>query len=86
MTTRRAFSVTSLDRFDYMVHDMGRAITFYRDVLGLEPLVGFDENGAEFELPDGAVFGCGVAERSSRFSRAMAQCSASTTSRRRSPV
>jgi predicted enzyme related to lactoylglutathione lyase len=51
------FSVTGIDRSDYMVNDMLRAIAFYRDVLGLEPLEGAGEEGAEFELPDGAIFG-----------------------------
>jgi predicted enzyme related to lactoylglutathione lyase len=51
------FSVTALDRTDYMAKEVLRAIAFYRDVLGLEPLDGSGEKGAEFELPDGAVFG-----------------------------
>lgn len=47
----------ALDRTDYMATDVPRAIAFYRDVLGLEPLPGSNEQGAEFELPDGAIFG-----------------------------
>jgi predicted enzyme related to lactoylglutathione lyase len=53
----RGFVVTGIDRSDYMVEDLHRAVEFYRTVLGLEPL-SFDEaKGAEFELPDGAIFG-----------------------------
>lgn len=41
-----------------MVHDLRRAIGFYRDILGLQLLNCDDaQGGAEFELPDGAIFG-----------------------------
>jgi predicted enzyme related to lactoylglutathione lyase len=41
-----------------MVKDAARAIAWYRDVLGIEPLVVYPDNrGAEYELPDGTTFG-----------------------------
>jgi len=41
-----------------MVKDAPRAITFYRDVFGLEPVLLYpDDRGAEYELPDGSTFG-----------------------------
>lgn len=49
--------VTGIDRSDYMVEDLDRALAFYRDVLGLEPASADAEKGAEFELADGSVFG-----------------------------
>ena len=53
-----AVQITGIDLSGYMVKDATRAITFYRDVLGLEPLTVYPDNrGAEYELPDGTVFG-----------------------------
>jgi predicted enzyme related to lactoylglutathione lyase len=47
-----------MDLSGYMVEDAARAIAFYRDVLGLEPVLVYPENrGAEYELPDGSTFG-----------------------------
>lgn len=41
-----------------MVKDAARAIGFYRDVLGLEPVRVYPENkGAEYQLADGTTFG-----------------------------
>jgi len=52
------FKVTGLDLSGYMVKDAPRAIGFYRDVLGLEPVFVYPEDrGAEYELPDGTTFG-----------------------------
>jgi predicted enzyme related to lactoylglutathione lyase len=54
----RSFTVTGMDLSGYMVKDAARAIAFYRDVLGLEPVMVYPENkGAEYELPDGSIFG-----------------------------
>ncbi len=56
--SRRAYRITGLDLSGYMVKDASRAITFYRDVLGLEPARVYPENrGAEYEFPDGTTFG-----------------------------
>ena len=53
-----AFRITGIDLSGYMVKDAPRAIAFYRDVLGLEPVLIYpDDRGAEFELPDGTTFG-----------------------------
>jgi predicted enzyme related to lactoylglutathione lyase len=55
---QQTFKVTGMDLSGYMVKDAARAIAFYRDALGLEPLVVYPENrGAEYELPDGTTFG-----------------------------
>jgi predicted enzyme related to lactoylglutathione lyase len=54
----RAFKVAGIDLSGYMVKDAPRAIAFYRDVLGLEPVIVYSEGrGAEYELPDGTTFG-----------------------------
>jgi predicted enzyme related to lactoylglutathione lyase len=54
----RSFNITGMDLSGYMVKDAPRAIEFYREVLGLEPVMIYRENGgAEYELPDGATFG-----------------------------
>jgi uncharacterized protein YndB with AHSA1/START domain/predicted enzyme related to lactoylglutathione lyase len=54
----RAFRITGIDLSGFMVKDTARAIAFYRDVLGLEPVMLYPENrGAEYELPDGSTFG-----------------------------
>ena len=56
--SNHAFTVTGTDLTGYMVKDAGRAIAFYRDVLGLQPTTTYPENrGAEFELSDGTTFG-----------------------------
>jgi predicted enzyme related to lactoylglutathione lyase len=50
--------ITGMDMSGYMVKDAPRAIAFYRDVLGLEPVRTYPENrGAEYDLPDGSTFG-----------------------------
>ena len=52
------FKVTGMDLSGYMVKDAPRAIAFYRDVLGLEPILVYPEDrGAEYELSDGSTFG-----------------------------
>ena len=52
------FRVTGLDLSGYMVRDARRAIAFYRDVLGIEPVELYPEDrGAEYQLPDGSMFG-----------------------------
>jgi len=54
----RPLQITGIDLSGYMVKDAQRAIAFYRDVLGLQPSRIYPENrGAEYDLPDGAVFG-----------------------------
>lgn len=54
----RSFTVVGLDLSGYMVKDAPRAIAFYRDVLGLEPVTVYpDGRGAEYVLGDGATFG-----------------------------
>jgi len=52
------FAITGMDLSGYMVKDAARAISFYRDVLGLAPVVVYPDNrGAEYELADGTTFG-----------------------------
>jgi predicted enzyme related to lactoylglutathione lyase len=52
------FTITGMDLSGYMVKDAARAIAFYRDVLGLEPVKIYPDNrGAEYEFPDGTTFG-----------------------------
>jgi predicted enzyme related to lactoylglutathione lyase len=56
--SQQAFKITGMDLGGYMVKDAARAIAFYRNVLGLEPVLLYPENrGAEYELPDGTTFG-----------------------------
>lgn len=56
--SRHPFKVTGMDLSGYMVEDAVRAIAFYRDVLGLEPVLLYPENrGAEYELSDDTTFG-----------------------------
>ncbi|GAC1389196.1 MAG: hypothetical protein NVSMB31_04850 [Vulcanimicrobiaceae bacterium] len=58
MLEQQTFRVTGMDLSGYMVKDAERAIAFYRDVLGLEPVTVYPDNrGAEYELPDGTTFG-----------------------------
>ncbi len=55
---QHAFRITGLDLSGYMVKDAARAIAFYRDVLGLEPVRVYPNNrGAEYEFADGTTFG-----------------------------
>jgi predicted enzyme related to lactoylglutathione lyase len=52
------FNIVGMDLSGYMVKDAARAIAFYRDVLGLEPVMIYPENrGAEYEFRDGTTFG-----------------------------
>ncbi len=56
--SQRAFEITGMDLSGYMVKDASRAIGFYRDVLGLEPVTVYpDDRGAEYALADGTTFG-----------------------------
>ncbi|HEY0384144.1 MAG TPA: VOC family protein [Candidatus Elarobacter sp.] len=56
--SQQAFSITGMDLSGYMVKDAARAISFYRDVLGFEPVKVYPDNrGAEYDLPDGTTFG-----------------------------
>lgn len=56
--SQQLFKITGLDLSGYMVKDAARAIAFYRDVLGLEPVKVYPENrGAEYEFADGTTFG-----------------------------
>ena len=49
-------AIRGIDVHTYLVKDPKRAIAFYRDVMGLKPSWE-SEQGAEFELGDGATFG-----------------------------
>jgi len=51
-----ASKISGIDLHAYLVKDPARAITFWRDTMGLVPSWQ-GEQGAEFELPDGATFG-----------------------------
>jgi len=56
--TGTAVDIVGIDLSGYMVKDGPRAIAFYRDVLGLEPVRLYpDGRGAEYELADGSTFG-----------------------------
>lgn len=56
-TQEHTFTVTGMDVSGYMVKDARRAIAFYRDVLGIEPVRYFpDERGGEYDLADGTTF------------------------------
>jgi predicted enzyme related to lactoylglutathione lyase len=59
MTSATAsIKVAGMDLSGYMVKDAPRAIAFYRELFGIEPaLVYPDDRGAEFEFPDGTIFG-----------------------------
>ncbi len=58
MTARAGDAITGLDLAGYYVSDPQRAIAFYREVLGMEPVLVYPEDrGAEYELPDGTTFG-----------------------------
>ncbi len=50
--------ITGIDLSGYMTKDYERAMTFYRDVLGMTPTKVYPGgSGAEFELADGTTFG-----------------------------
>ena len=54
----RKFAISGMDLSGYMVKDGKRAIAWYRDVLGLEPVTRYpDDRGAEYEFADGTTFG-----------------------------
>jgi predicted enzyme related to lactoylglutathione lyase len=56
--SQHRFKINGMDLSGYMVKDAARAIEFYRDVLGLEPITIYPDNrGAEYELADGTTFG-----------------------------
>src|ERR1700680_2198671 len=58
MIGEHPFAIAGMDLSGYMVKDAGRAIGFYRDVLGLEPVKVYPDNrGAEYEFADGTPFG-----------------------------
>ena len=58
VSQKGAFVITGMDLSGYMVKDAPRAIAFYRDILGLEPVTVYPhDRGAEYELPDGTIFG-----------------------------
>ena len=54
--TAQAIAIKGIDVTTYLVKDPKRAIAFWRDVMGL-PIQYESEQGAEFELADGATFG-----------------------------
>jgi predicted enzyme related to lactoylglutathione lyase len=63
MKQRGRFSITGIDRSDYMVKNLARAIEFYRDVLGLEPEPGATtDQGTEYWLADGSTFGLWIGD------------------------
>ncbi|GAC1499466.1 MAG: VOC family protein [Vulcanimicrobiaceae bacterium] len=49
-------TIHGIDIHTYLVKDASRAISFWRDTMGLTPSWQ-SEQGAEFELPDGSTFG-----------------------------
>ena len=56
--SQHSFHITGIDLSGYMVKDASRAISFYRDVLGIEPIMVYPDNrGAEYEFADGTTFG-----------------------------
>jgi predicted enzyme related to lactoylglutathione lyase len=54
--TKQAVVIKGIDVTTYLVKEPKRAIAFWRDVMGL-PVLYEAEQGAEFELGDGATFG-----------------------------
>lgn len=57
-TEQGAFTISGMDLSGYMVQDAPRAIAFYREVLGMEPVRYYpDDRGAEYDLADGTTFG-----------------------------
>ena len=58
LKTQRPFRIKGMDISAFMCKDGARAIAWYRDVFGLEPVKVYPNNsGAEYELPDGTTFG-----------------------------
>lgn len=59
MTTHAptAATITGIDIAVHSISDAGRAIAFYRDVLGMPVSDEYEGRGAEFELADGSTFG-----------------------------
>ncbi len=57
MTVANAHAIKGIDIVTYLAQDAPRAVAFYRDVLGLPISREYGDQGAEFELPDGASFG-----------------------------
>ena len=55
-TSSTGLHVTGIDATTYLVKDTDRAISFYRDVLGMDVSRTFS-GGAEFDLSDGSTFG-----------------------------
>ena len=86
MSATGNFGVTGIDLSGYMVKDARRAIAFYREVLGLEPILTYPEDrGAEYTLADGTTFGLwGGGGRVMPFSQATAFCSRLMTLKRQS--
>ncbi len=50
-------AITGIDITVYLVEDVERAKSFYRDTLGLPMGTDYGPQGAEFELSDGMTFG-----------------------------
>lgn len=49
---------TGIDAIHYLAKDLQRAVTFYREVIGLQPSSESSwDHGTEFELGDGSTFG-----------------------------
>jgi predicted enzyme related to lactoylglutathione lyase len=48
--------ITAIDAHYVLAKDLGRAVAFYRDALGLDVTMEFG-SGVEFTLPDGSAFG-----------------------------
>lgn len=46
MVSQHPFKIAGMDLSGYMVEDASRAIGFYRDVLGLEPVLVYPDNRA----------------------------------------
>jgi predicted enzyme related to lactoylglutathione lyase len=56
--SQHPFKINGMDLSGYMVKDAARAIKFYSDVLGLQPITIYPDNrGAEYEFADGSTFG-----------------------------
>ena len=57
MTVTYKPAIKGIDIVAYLVKDVDRAKTFYRDTLGLPLTLDYGPQGAEFTLGDGATFG-----------------------------
>ena len=53
----QSIGVTGIDATYYLTKDHARAVTFYRDVLGLHPTADVPGTFTEFEFPGGEAFG-----------------------------